>query len=109
MMPGGKVEPHENHQEALIRELGEELGLKVKVQELHFLGNHTAIAVNEKNSVVHAAIYLLRISDLHEILPQSEIEEIAWLTKTNHHRYKLAHLLLEFTLPRWLNDAHLKF
>lgn len=106
MMPGGKIEPNENQQEALIRELEEELGLKVAVQELHYLGNHKAVAVNEKNTVVHAAIYLLRISDASEIRPQSEIEEIAWLTRANYHRYKLAHLLSEFTLPRWLNDAY---
>ena len=103
MMPGGKIEPNETYPEALARELNEELGLAIQLTDLHFIGSHRAIAVNEKHTMVEANIFLLHIFDPFKISAKSEIEEIVWLTRDTYRQYKLAHLLEEFALPRWLN------
>lgn len=39
--PGGKLEKGETHQECLVRELGEELGVKIKVGDFIYTCTHT--------------------------------------------------------------------
>jgi len=102
MMPGGKIESGESCQEALVRELYEELGLQVMKDDLQFLGRHSALAVNEKDTMVEASIYKVCVEHGVLVSPKSEIDEIIWLTKHTFQKFKLAHLLKEFTLPRWL-------
>ena len=51
-IPGGKVEEQESFEEALVRELQEELGIKIKI---------TKPLYTQKNEEVHHMIFLCRI------------------------------------------------
>lgn len=102
MMAGGKIESDETPLQALLRELAEELTLKIKTSAITFLGTHETLAVNETETIVHANIYQVQLTN--EIVQNSaEIEEIKWLTEENYTEVKLARLLSEFSLPIWLD------
>ena len=102
MMAGGKIEKGESPEQALIRELDEELNLTVTSEDLTLLGTHSTTAVNEPNTIVTAHIYHL-ILENKNVQPAAEIAEIKWLTKHTYQNTKLAHLLEEFSIPIWLD------
>ncbi|WP_437918233.1 NUDIX hydrolase [Sphingobacterium sp. LRF_L2] len=103
IMPGGKIEQGERPEEALIRELGEELALTIPISDLTFLGTHETCAVNEKETYVQGHVFqVLFEGDPTTLAPQAEIESLLWLTKDNYTEYILANLLREFTIPHWL-------
>jgi 8-oxo-dGTP diphosphatase len=81
VMPGGKLEPEESPEEALQRELMEELG--TTAENLKYLGN----------------MYLGTLAG--EPTPQAEIVEIAWLSRNAllSPRNDLTPLTLEKILP----------
>ena len=56
MQPGGKMEPGEAPLAALVRELGEELGLVILPEEAVPLGSHAAPAAIEPGYRVEAAV-----------------------------------------------------
>ncbi|MCY4780502.1 NUDIX domain-containing protein [Sphingobacterium sp. UT-1RO-CII-1] len=102
MMPGGKIEKTESPVQALIRELQEEVGIAAEEHDLQFLGTHQTEAVNEQKTQIKGYVYALAITEKEIAKAQAEIEEIVWLTPHNYKQYKMAHLLEEYVLPRWL-------
>lgn len=101
MMAGGKINSNETPQQALKRELFEELNICIDFKELTYLGTHTTRAANEENTIVNATIYHLKTAHL-DIKPYAELEEVCWLNYTTYTNYPLAHLLKEFSIPFWL-------
>ena len=76
---GGKVEPGETFQEALIRECQEELGITVQVKDLFTQVDHVYPDIHIRLSLFHCTIaqgnpVLLEHADLKWILP-SQIPE----------------------------------
>lgn len=103
-LPGGKIDLQETPLEALIRELKEELNLTIGEADLQLLGTHKTTAANELDTSVEGYIFRLTTPICNTIYPYNEIEEVIWLTTSNYRNYRLAHLLSEFALPKWLND-----
>jgi 8-oxo-dGTP pyrophosphatase MutT (NUDIX family) len=97
MQPGGKIEPGEAADAALVRELREELGLEVDSRRLTPLGRFDAPAANEPGQIVEADLYRLVIAE--EVKPAAEIEEIAWIEPSETGNRILAPLTRDHVLP----------
>ena len=59
MQAGGKIEPHESPYDALVRELQEEIGLRLE-REPEYLGQFVAEAANEMNRKVQAEVFYIQ-------------------------------------------------
>ena len=74
--PGGKLEKGESFYDAIIRELEEELGIKVKSKDLSIIDNVSHSY--ELNSVVIMAVFCIR--KWTGIVEAKEGQQIQWLT-----------------------------
>lgn len=98
MQPGGKLEPGEGFAAAAVRELEEELGIRVRESELVDLGRWYGPAANEAGTYIDAGLFACSISQ--EPVPAAEIEEILWLDLHQAaSRDDLAPLLTEHVIP----------
>jgi 8-oxo-dGTP diphosphatase len=96
MQAGGKIELHESPAEALMRELDEELGLRLAPQAPEYLGAFVAQAANEENCTVTAEVFYIWADIV--VTPAREIEEIAWISPSDV-RLPLAPLTRDHLLP----------
>ncbi|MFC3940331.1 NUDIX domain-containing protein [Pseudomonas gingeri NCPPB 3146 = LMG 5327] len=97
MQPGGKIEAHEQPAAALVRELEEELGLRVDPAAARYLGQFCAPAANEPGFDVSAELFLLDIGEAVE--PAAEIEEVVWIDPATDGNLCLAPLTRDLILP----------
>ena len=78
MLPGGKLEPGESAVEAAVREVAEELGVRLRVEELTLLGEFEADAANEPGHLVRSTVFTWAGA----VTPDAaaEIAELRWAT-----------------------------
>jgi 8-oxo-dGTP pyrophosphatase MutT (NUDIX family) len=78
MLPGGKPEPGETAAQAAVREVAEELGVALRVEDLTMLGRFEAAAANEPDHVVRSTVF----TGPGPIRPvvAAEIAEARWAT-----------------------------
>ncbi|WP_036381282.1 NUDIX domain-containing protein [Muricauda sp. MAR_2010_75] len=77
-IPGGKREPGETDEETLIREILEELSVKIKKETIEYVGTFIAQSDGAKEGVlVKMTCYRAEYNGI--LHPSSEIEEIKWL------------------------------
>jgi len=76
--PGGKIDDDETYEEALIRELKEELDISVTADDFEKFGTYTDFVINDKSKKIQQAVFLVK-SWQGELKPSGEIEEIQWV------------------------------
>ncbi|GGR58356.1 8-oxo-dGTP pyrophosphatase MutT (NUDIX family) [Nocardioides luteus] len=76
MLPGGKLEPGESAAEAAVREVAEELGVRLRVEELALLGEFEGDAANEPGHLLRSTVFTWA----GEVAPDAaaEIAELRW-------------------------------
>lgn len=77
MHPGGKPEPGESAAEAALREVGEEIGLRLAPEVLEPLGHVRTAAANEPGFTLLADVFLAPCAV--DPQPAAEIEELRWI------------------------------
>lgn len=78
MLPGGKLEPGESPAQAAVREIGEELGVGLTVEDLTLLGRFEAPAANEPGHVVRSTVFTTP-GPIRPVIA-NEIAEARWAT-----------------------------
>ncbi|WP_409287467.1 NUDIX hydrolase [Pseudomonas guariconensis] len=97
MQPGGKIDAGESPQAALVRELHEELGLRLEPAQAIYLGQFSAPAANEPGFEVLAELF--RVDSAEDVAPAAEIEEVVWLAADQITDLELAPLTRDLILP----------
>lgn len=98
MQPGGKPEPGETPAETLVRELAEEVGLRLTPDDLEPLGEFRARAANEPGFVVVADVFRVD-SGAQTPVPDAEIAELRWVTRAEASGLDVAPLAAIYFLP----------
>ncbi|MEZ0169124.1 NUDIX domain-containing protein [Microvirga sp. TS319] len=97
MQPGGKPEPGESDEAALMREVSEELGCTLVPGSTRALGVFEAPAANEPGQWVRARAYAARIGG--SVACRAEIVEYAWVDPREPGERILAPLTRDTILP----------
>lgn len=97
MQPGGKIDAGEQPAEALVRELREELNLRIDPSEAVYLGQFSAPAANEPGFTVQAELFKVQIDVA--VTPAAEIEEVRWIDPMAESDLHLAPLTHDLILP----------
>jgi 8-oxo-dGTP diphosphatase len=101
MQPGGKLEDGEAADWALSRELVEELGLHVPVEDLIPIGRFSAPAANEPGHYVDAWVFHAPLRS--EPVAQAEIDELAWVDPHDLGDRDIAPLSRDVIIPLLLH------
>jgi len=89
-VPGGRMVKRESPEETIIREMKEELGLRVKVEKFLGFGRDFVYVKPEKRMRSRCILYFLTFAKTNKIRPlKSEVAKIKWVSFQELKRTKL--------------------
>jgi mutator protein MutT len=97
--PGGKLQPDETAEQAVIRELHEEFRITVQLTDLEVFGTFTAPAAGQEEKMVEMQVFRVHAWE-GEPTPDNEVEEIRWITSANEEGLKLGSIFEHEVIPR---------
>jgi len=92
-IPGGKREPGESDEDALVREISEEISIVLDPSLLQFYGEFQAQAHGQAEGVL-VRLRCYTTTERGEVSAAAEIEEVTWLTYADRPKVSLAVQLL---------------
>lgn len=104
ILPGGKPEPGEDDLATLVRELDEELGCKIDVETLTFIGSFSDHVADDLNTVVTVRLYSAKL--IGSPSPHSEIEEMMWV-RPSRDDVPLAPSLINKIIPYLISTGQM--
>ena len=100
MLVGGKLEPGESPAAAAVREVAEEVGLVISLEDLVLLGTYDSDAANELRTRIDSTVYLAPLPADQTPVAAGEIAALAWLDPASAPgRDDLAPLLRDHVIP----------
>jgi len=100
MAPGGKLETGETPRQAVIRELKEEFQLEIKDQDLEEFGTFYAEAAGSHNKGRQLRMDVFMIKKFGNVQPDSEVEEIRWITSDIPKDIQVGSIFAHEVVPR---------
>ncbi len=97
--PGGKLEPGETAEKALVRELHEEFSIEVAVSDLKSFGTFYAPATGQEDKYLQMDVFLVSRWK-GDIQVNNEIEEIMWISSRIPDKINLGSIFEHDVLPR---------
>ncbi|MDZ4799027.1 MAG: NUDIX domain-containing protein [Bryobacteraceae bacterium] len=81
IVPGGKLDPGESDEACLRREVAEELGPTLEIQNITYTGTYRDVAAGAEHRTVEVRLYQGDLSS--EPAPHAEIAELIWFAPTD--------------------------
>ncbi len=97
--PGGKLKKGESSENALIRELQEELNIEFAVSDLAPLGTFFAPAAGQEDSYLQMDVFMVN-NWQGEIISSNEVEEIMWIDSQLPPDIELGSIFHHDVLPK---------
>ncbi len=98
--PGGKIDPGETSQQAVIRELQEELQLRLQPSDISEFGTFYGTATGGPATGKGIRMDIFTISTLASPEPDNEIAEMRWITSDIPNNLQIAAIFRYDVLPR---------
>lgn len=100
MQVGGKLEGGESALEAAVREVDEELGVRLDPDALALLGDFEAAAANEPDTLVRSTVFVTRAPLPDPLTVRAELADHRWFDVADPGRgTRLAPLMTDHVLP----------
>jgi uridine kinase len=104
MQVGGKLEPGESPLEAALREVDEEIGVRLRAEDLELLGEFEAVAANEPGTRVRSTVFRCRTALPAPLTVRAELADHRWIPVAEpgtgpRTGPRLAPLMTEHILP----------
>jgi mutator protein MutT len=97
--PGGKLEPGESPEEALVRELNEELKILVNINDLEEFGHYHAPASGQEHRIVHMQVYMVN-KYKGKIKKGHKVEKLVWLNSKIPNDLKVGSIFEHKVIPK---------
>lgn len=98
MQAGGKIEIGETPLQALVREIQEELGLRLNSSDFNYIGHFCVPAANEANHHIDTHLFSINITNT-DLTAQAELAEVGWYSIIEARKLNLAPLTKDIILP----------
>lgn len=96
--PGGRIDPGEEPEQTIVRELKEELGIRVKKANLQPFGTYFVEAHDDSGKKVRMDAFWVKEWE-GEPKPSSEIAELKWIRYKALDEMKLGNVFKRFIIP----------